>query len=357
MNRDALLAEAMRLISIPSHEDCTAVLTYIEQRLPFLAWQRQPVAKWVNGRQQFNLHALDPARPFVVNTHVDTVPPLTMRSAFSPRLEGERLYGRGAVDTKGLLAALIVALEAFYHEHGQVPVSVALTVDEESNEAVGSQALAPLLEPMRAVLVLEPTGGAICTGQVGTLEFTLEAHAQGVYHAARYEETTNPIRLLVQAWMALEDAVGRPLNVFLLEGGWEHYATPSHARLRGEFVLPHGWHWQDVEERIRQTLDREPFTGRVLYQRIDQEDPMDFGHHWGTEQLARAYQEALGEDPRWDIMPGWTDAANFAHAGKDCVVFGFGDLAVAHSEREYITVADMERTARVLYRLFTILTQ
>ncbi len=357
MDPQALVEETRRLIAIPSHEDCTAILAYVRQRLPFLPWQKQYVDKWVNGRQQYNLHTLSPERPFVVNTHVDTVPALTMENAFTPRVEGNRIYGRGAVDTKGLLAALIVAVEAFYRDHGTVPVSIALTVDEENVEAVGSTRLAPFLQDMEYVLVLEPTQGAICTRQVGSLEFELAVQAPQIYHAAMFGRTPNVIRLLVDAWHTLEGRVGRPLNVFLFEGGWEHYTTPPQARLRGEFVIEPGGQWQAVEAAIQQTLERLPLQGRVTYRRIDADDPLDFNEHPGTQRLARAYTEALGEAPTFDIMPVWTDAANFAKAGVPCAVFGFGDLAVAHSEREHITVEDLERTSRVLYRLFTILTQ
>ncbi len=357
MDLQALVEETRRLIAIPSYEDCTAILTYISQRLPFLPWQKQYVDKWVNGRQQYNLHTLDPQRPFVVNTHVDTVPALTMREAFTPRVENDRIYGRGAVDTKGLLAALIVAVEAFYRDHGTLPVSLALTVDEENVEAAGSTHLADLLEGMTYVLVLEPTQGAICTRQKGSLEFELRIHASQIFHAAMFAQAPNAIRSLVEVWRVLEERVGLPFNIFFFQGGWEHYTTPPQAQLRGEFILEPGRHWTDVEKTILETLRNGPWAEQVTYHRIDADDPLDFDRHPGTQQVARAYREALKEKPRFDIMPVWTDAANFAKAGIPCGIFGFGDLAVAHSEREHITFVELERTARVLYKLFTILTQ
>lgn len=357
MDRDALIREAQALIRIPSYRDCTPILEYAQDRLPFVPWQRQEVDKYANGHRQYNLYALLPDRPLVVNTHVDTVPPLSMPDPFTPRLEGNRVYGRGAVDTKGLLAALIVALETFYREQGVVPVSLALTVDEENNAAVGSVSLAALLqEQARYVVVLEPTEGVICTRQKGSLEFRLHAEAP-VYHAAAFQQAHNPVRLLVEAWQTLEKALARPLNVFSFQGGWEYYATPHRAELLGEFVLEPGDAWEKVESTMQQVLARPPFTGRVTYERVDVENPWDFGYHPGTKALVQAYERALGRPPTLGIMPSWTDAANFAKVGLQCVVFGFGELAVAHSEREYITVEDLERNARVLYNLFTILTQ
>ena len=95
---------AQELIARPSYQDPEPVLQYVVQVLDFLPWERQPLE---GG--QYNLLYLPQGARVVVNTHVDTVPPLTMPEAFRPRLVQGRLYGRGAVDTKGLLAALLAA--------------------------------------------------------------------------------------------------------------------------------------------------------------------------------------------------------------------------------------------------------
>lgn len=354
MDPQALVEEARRLIAIPSHEDCTSIQTYLAERLPFLPWQRQEVGKTVQGRPQFNLHTLSPERPFVINTHVDTVPPLGMPEPFTPRLKEDRLFGRGAVDTKGLLAALIVAVEAFYHDHGTVPVSLALTVDEESTTAAGSATLASLLAPTNYVLVLEPTQGRICTRQAGSLEFEWHTYSTP-RHAALFHEVPHPIRLLVSLLHATETALQRPVNVLLFQGGWEHYATPRHARLLAEVILEPGETWEQVERQLQALIRRPPYHEHVQYRRVDSENPIDFGHHPGVEVLAKAYQQAVGVTPTFDSIPSWTDAANFVKVGAACVIFGFGDLARAHSDEEYITVNELVWTARVLYTLFTIL--
>ena len=350
-----LVEEARRLIAIPSDEDCTAILTYVTRRLPFLTWERQVVAKVAAGRRQFNLVALDPERPYVINTHVDTVPPLGMAEAFTPRLKGDRLYGRGAVDTKGLLAALIVAAETFYREHHTLPVSLALTVDEESTSAAGSTALAPRLGQGWYVLVLEPTQGRVCTREAGSLEFELRAYGEP-RHAALFRQASHPIRTLMAFLQEAETTLQRAINVLLFEGGWEHYATPREARVLAEVLLEPGETWRSTERTLVALSRRAPFQGHVHYRRVDSEDPLDFGHHAGVDVLCEAYTQALGVQPTLDVMPSWTDAANFAKAGAACVVFGFGELSRAHSDQEYITVEEMHHTAQVLYNLFVILT-
>ena len=237
MQPSTLIQELEQLIAIPSHEDCTPILHYLEKRLDFLRWERQDAGKQVGGRPQYNLIHLDPAKPFIVNTHVDTVPPLGMADPFRPRREEDRIYGRGAVDTKGLIAALTIALEACYQTYDQIPVSVAFTVDEENTSAAGSAALARLLGPDHYVLVLEPTNGYICTRQAGALEFEVRSYGTP-RHAALFHRGPHPIRTLMAYLQAAENALQRPLNVLSFQGGWDHYATPPEARALVEVIIP-----------------------------------------------------------------------------------------------------------------------
>lgn len=350
---ETLVAELEKLIALRSDEDCTALLHYLEERLDFISWEHQAVDQKRHGHAQYNLVHLTPEKPFIINTHVDTVPPLGMTDPFRPRREGDRIYGRGAVDTKGLTAALIIALEACYQTYGQIPVSVAFTVDEENTSAAGSTTLARTLSSAHYVLVLEPTNGRICTRQAGALEF--EVHSRSTpRHAALFQQGPHAIRTLMSYLQTAEKVLERPLNILSFQGGWEHYATPPEARALVEALIPAGEQWEAVEEAL-QMLARTTFYDEVTYHRIDAENPMDFGQHQGVTLLAEAYRQALHRPPHYDTMPSWTDAANFARAGASCVIFGFGDLARAHSPHEYITVAELVHTAQVLYRLFSIL--
>lgn len=348
-----VLDEARRLIAIPSHEDPGPVLDYLAERLAFLPWERQPVH---DG--QYNLLYLPPSARLVVNTHVDTVPALTMPDAFTPRVRDGLLYGRGAVDTKGLLAALVVAAEQVYKEQGRLDVGLALTVDEENYTANGSRALAPLLRErnLTQIVVLEPTWGRICTRQYGSLEFELHVRVP-VYHAGTADRAVHPVRLLMEFVNRVEQDTGLHVTIFRIEGGWTVYATPPSASLLAEIALPVDALWEETERRIVEGTRRPPFAGYITYRRVDVASPVDFNLPPAAQWLAEAYRQALGQEPEFAAMPTWTDAINFAQAGLSCAIFGFGDLAVAHSEREAISLEDLERNRRVLYTLLTILTQ
>jgi len=263
------------------------------------------------------------------------------------------VYGRGVVDTKGLLAALIIALEAYVRHTGQVPVSLALTSDEEQTDARGAALLAPRLQG-HEVIVLEPTNGQICLKQAGSLEFRLHARGEPA-HAATYPRAgDNPIHRLMALVPALEDALGLPVHVLQIRGGWPHYAVPRAAWLLAEVILPMGWTWREAEARVLEVLRAPAHQGRVRYHRVDAEDPLELGGHWAAARLRAAYEPVLGHPPPAGVMPSWTDAASFVRGGVASVVFGLGDLAVAHTPHERLALTDLTHMAQGLYRLFAI---
>jgi len=142
--------------------------------------------------------------------------------------------------------------------------------------------------------------------------------------------------------------------VLSFQGGWDYYATPPEVRALVEVIIPAGQRWEPAEEALQQ-LARTMFRDEVEYRRVDAESPPGFRTSCGCGTSRRGVHGSPGPPPQYDTMPSWTDAANFFKVGASCVIFGFSDLARAHSPEEHIPVAELVDTAQLLYRLFTIL--
>ncbi len=349
VNTEKLKLYLKELIAIPSYEDCDQIQKYLMHRLSFIPWERQYVGK----NDLYNIVSIDPKKPFLVNTHVDTVPPIDMENPFEAVEKNGAIYGRGAADTKGLIASLIVAVEMFKEEYPdkEIPVSFAFTVDEEQNTALGSEKLKELLGPIQYALVLEPTYGRICNKQMGALEFRLKVEVESA-HAAEFEKYENPSKTACDCIKEAENHLERLINIIKFNSGWEYYAIPKNAEVLAELKVYEGESAEVIEEKLLNLLkDYE----EVKYIREDIEDFHYFGEGFTVKVMKEAYKKALNKDAEMGVMSSWTDAANIHKAGVECVVFGTSHLDVAHTNREHITIEQMVDMTKVLYSLFSIL--
>jgi len=168
-----LIELARRLIDVPSvtgEEREVAVLIEQELRQRGFDPQIQPVAANRN-----NVFVLPPDAQVVFCTHMDTVGP------FIPSSEDhEHLWGRGACDAKGIMAAMIVAAEhlrAMGHSPG------LLFVVGEETDSLGAKTANTLAPDVRYLIVGEPTEGRLASGHKGMLAFELEASGEAAHSA------------------------------------------------------------------------------------------------------------------------------------------------------------------------------
>ena len=303
-------------------------------------------------RDRFNL-IYKSRSPLLISCHVDTVPPAGMKGAFRPREIESRIHGRGASDVKGALASLLIAVEAFKERYPQeeLPVSLAFVVDEETNSALGSEKAKDLFPNAELCLVLEPTYGTFCTSQSGALEFSISIEGEGA-HGAEFEKVENPVKVCARLIDLLEKDLKRPVNVIHIKGGSKNYLVPKECYALMEVKVFEGESWEEVEEKIKETIKELETSCGVHYEREDAEDFIRFRKSKLFDLLKETFREVVGEEPREGTMPSWTDAANYHRVGLSCVVFGYGSLKDSHTERESIKVEELGKMARFFLRLF-----
>ncbi len=307
--------------------------------------------------------------------HTDVVPPGPEQAwaspPFQPSLRDGYLYGRGAADMKGSVAAFVVALEQFVADHPdhRGTVAVLLTSDEEGDAIDGVRRVA---EHFRAIgqridycLTGEPSskeklGDLLRFGRRGTLSATLTIHGiQG--HVAYPEKARNPIH---QAMPALAELSARQWDQgFPLEG--EKLFPPSsfqisniHAGTGANNVIPGScevvfnfrfnpaWQAAALEQETQALLERHGLQ-------------FDIAWHRGGEPfltadgaLRRAVREVMidrcGVTPDENTGGGTSDARFIAPLGAEVVEMGPVNASI-HQVDERVAVADLERLP-ALYR-------
>lgn len=182
----------------------------------------------------------------VLNGHLDTVGVAGMADPFVPRIDGDRLYGRGAADMKGGVAALVVAAEHLVAVDSPVCPVLALVADEE-DASLGSEAVIAALAELDVVpdvcLIAEPTDLALGRSLrgFGLVEVTFSGRAA---HSSQAELGVNAIRYLGRLLAAVEvraphvRSTGGDLTVTVAGGGSSPFVIPDSAHCIVEMRTP-----------------------------------------------------------------------------------------------------------------------
>lgn len=349
-------AKLRELVAIPSETGQeAAIVAYLEEELAGygLPLARQPVQ---GERHNLLVNPL-PEPALLIDVHVDTVP-LTLEGVGCPfREEGDLLYGRGACDAKGSIVAVLAALRllAPLPSPGAFPVTIALTVDEEG-AGLGSELLADALRP-RAALAMEPTGLALCPAQAGSLVVRLKA--QGVAaHGSEFEAGQNACAALLESLARLSSLSflksSHPLlgpsgyNLRYLRGGAPELIVPQACEAVVDFRLLPGMDAEAIRQEVEAFWQREGLEGEI----VELAPAYALQGNEAIIGLFRsAFKKACGREPEITGMKSWTDAENFYAVGVPAIIWGPGELAVAHTPHEHINVRDIVAAAQVLRAL------
>jgi len=341
-----------RAVETPSHEDVGPMRDLLVETLsdhgvePTVDDHGNVLARRGDGA---------PSAPhLVLNTHVDTVPPHVPYER-----DGDLVRGRGSCDAKGPLTAIVGAFLAA--DVGDGRLTLAVTPDEETTQ-LGAAHLAERLTA-DAFVVGEPTGLDVCTGARGQFEGTITIHGESG-HAADPERAANAVAAAADVIRALEryddeagpgthDVLGRPLlTPSMIEGGDAPNRVPDTCTITFDrrSVPPEtsAAFPASLEAHLADSL---PPGTSVTVELIDPETP--FPEAFATDadaEIVRALRDAGAGAPR--PFGAATEASQFA-ADAPTVVFGPGTLAddagpVAHAEREYVSLAAVERAQDIL---------
>ena len=325
------------------------------------------------------LHEAAPGRPNVVaragrgngrslmlNGHLDVVGVEGMtHSPFGAEERGGKLYGRGAADMKGGLAAMCAAAARAVERGISGEVIIAAVADEE-HTSMGTRDLLRRGVRADAAIVGEPTSLAIMPAHKGFA--WIEIHVRGrAAHGSRYEVGVDAILdagPVLEELAALErdtlpsrrhPLLGRPsLHVSTIEGGTGWSTYPDRCVIRVERRTLPGERDEDPLVEVRAAIERARNRRASLVAEatlVLSQAPSDVAP---SAAIVGALSSALiDRNERVSVggMTAWTDAALLNEAGIPAICFGPGDIALAHAAEEWIDMGEIERATDVLESL------
>jgi LysW-gamma-L-lysine carboxypeptidase len=296
----------------------------------------------------------DDRRPLeiVLLGHMDTVP-----GEVPVQRCGDLLYGRGAVDAKGPLAAFVLAAAQAAPRLRNARVMVIGTVEEEAN-GEGAHHLAGTMQPPDFVIIGEPSDWmGITLGYKGRLCVDYEL-TQSCSHGAGAQ--TGPAEQAVSFWNRVTDYAeahneGRSGRFTTLDPALRDFQTTSdglndRVTMRVALRLPPGFEASVIRWKMKQWCDGASLTFSPLDRPFQGEK---------NTPLVRAFLRAIrakGGKPRFKLKTGTSDMNVVGPAwGCPIVAYGPGDSSLDHTPNEHIDVREFERAIEVLVQVLETL--
>ncbi len=300
-------------------------------------------------------------RSLLLTGHTDTVGIENMDEAFEARISEGKLYGRGAYDMKGGLAAILGAAAALRDTELAGDLWLGFVTDEEY-ASVGTDALVRMIHPDAAILT-EPTNDEIVIAHKGFAWLTLTTQGRAA-HGSLYDSGVDAIAHMGRLLRTLEQLeredfpqrdhplLGRAsVHASMIMGGLGLSTYPDHCHLEIEHRLLPDETGEDVlslwENIIGQLNNDDPdFNASVSVDftrpgyEIEADAPI-------VQTLDAAYRQVVGAQPSHAGMYAWLDSAILGRAGIPTAIYGpTGDGA--HAAVEYVELDSVFRCAAVI---------
>jgi len=275
--------------------------------------------------RRFNVLATWDQPAVTFSTHMDTVPPF-----FASREDAEFVWGRGACDTKGIIASMIFAVEGLLAE-GLRNVALLFVVDEE-RESAGALAAASQPRGSRYLINGEPTDNKLALGSKGALRCEVIAHGR-MAHSAYPHLGESAIDKLLDALERIRrmplphDEIFGPctLNIGTIQGGRAPNVIPDYAQAEIFFRLVDDG--ASTKEAMKAMDD-----GRVAVHEVRCTPALKFAKVDGFETFVAAYT---------------TDIPAFNGTWGEPLLIGPGSIHVAHTDEERVAKKELVEAVEI----------
>ena len=320
-------------------------------------------------------------KSLILNGHVDVVPTgsktLWDDSPWSGKIKDDRIYGRGSCDMKAGLASGILAVQVLktigFEPNGNVMIQSV--VGEESG---GCGTLTNIVKGYRgdAAVILEPTSLKLCPIQSGALTFRLTIPGQATHAAMRWDgiSAIEKFNIINQSIIELEkerhslfsveyyESPERvaPINIGTIKGGEWHSTVPDSVIVEGRLGVFPGEPVSDA---------RTAFSNHII--KVSNSDPwlknnppiiewfegqFESGqtdiNHSIINHLKEAYNNVNNSNPIIEGVTYGSDLRLFTnHADIPALLFGPGDVRLAHSANEYVEIEEVLTCIKIISNL------
>jgi acetylornithine deacetylase len=301
-------------------------------------------------------------KSLLLNAHLDTVGIENMPEPFSADIVDGKLYGRGAYDMKGSLAAMLAAAKAIVDSGAALNGDLMLTaVADEEYASLGTAEVVKRYRP-DAAIVTEPTEMQIALAHKGFIWYDVEVIGKAAHGSRPQLGIDANLKMgkflgeLEKLERELRGRLGHPLlgpptlHAALIKGGTSMSVIADRCVLGIERRTLPGETGAQVTAELQALLNRVAEADRDFHATLRRDmlrDPFSVDEDAAiVRALDRAYTQTLKKQPDHAGLSFWTDAALHAAVGTDTIVFGPRG-AGAHAAEEWVDLQTVEEAALI----------
>ena len=330
-----------KLVSIKSDENCDEILTYLKNELVFRVKDIK-----ILGKDEKILIAglntkLSNIEPVILSGHIDTVRPkiqLYETNPYQLTIINNKGYGLGSIDMKSFVAVILDRLDEI--KSFDIPIVLALTTDEETR-LNSIKLMIDYFKEMdikpKFTIVGEPTNNEICLSSSACFEYSIMFYGKAA-HSSKSKDGINAICACAKMISFIEKNQKKyrlSSNCGVVNGGEVVNKVPDFAKLLFDIRSIYS---QDVNSFIN---DIKGFINKLLveYNGIS----IDFKNNLTIPAFnMKDNDKLLNISKKLNIkignFSGGCEAGYYSNYYGDCIIFGVGDLSLAHKPNEFVDI-------------------
>lgn len=304
-------------------------------------------------------HADRPGTPLLIVCHMDTVHPIGAVEDNPVRLEDGRLYGPGAYDMKGSIAAVLGALDTLLEADllPERPITVLVTSDEETGSFHSRDLIQERAVSAALALIMEAAlpDGSLKTWRKSVARFRVQTFGTAAHAGGAHEAGLNAVEEMAHQVLNLQRMtnykVGTTVNVGVIRGGTRSNVVPDRCDA-----------WVDVrsmtaDEMARITRLIESIQPVLPGARVEVEGGFDRPPMERDDRMVRTFEQARAIAARHGLTlreagTGGASDGNYTAAIGTPTLDGLGPLGDgAHSSREHVLISTLPRSATLVSAL------
>jgi len=345
------------LIRIRSDKDCEEILRYIENEIE----DKVEEIIYVNNKEDNKSNLLvgincklKNIEPLVLSGHIDTVNADEKEYETNPYelvVKEDKAFGLGIIDMKCFTASVLDIIDELKKK--DYPVVFAITTDEETN-LFGINSIIKKLKELnikpKFTIIGEPTSMKVNTVSNGCYEYKVEVYGKSC-HSSTPKKGINAICILAKLITYIEELSekydGLVMNCNIINGGTIINRIPDYAcvsfDIRTTSISVYNGAVELIKNRIKQL--EEVYKANIKISKQLEIPPLNCK----DEEKIKKISEGLGLEI--DLFAGGCEAGYYSSYSGEAILFGVGELSLAHKPNEFMVIEDYKRYNAILTEL------